>query len=319
MKPIVNLTLFGGISPQILSTFSNNSMATIPESMGILDQSLPNNTTLIPYTWYDPTFTIYEVIIMLLSSSLASMFTVLGNLLVIIAFYINNSLRTINNYLIINLAIADLMIGLLSMNFYTIMIIQGGWYMGYNLCQFWLILDYVCSQTSSFNLLVICIDRYLSVQYAVWYRNKRSVMHAVAAMVTVWVLSLLIWAVPILLYPYIRHLISPGLVAANITVATTVPPPIEDLGPPTCVVPFLSSSKMLTVLTALLAFYIPAAIMSLLYFKVYTGIFSRRKNLARMDNENKGEKQEVNQTMGQKMAIFRCCKIISYKLNFFVL
>jgi histamine receptor H3 len=45
--------------------------------------------------------------------------TVGANTLVIIAFITNKQLRTINNYLIINLAVADFIVGLVSMNFYT--------------------------------------------------------------------------------------------------------------------------------------------------------------------------------------------------------
>lgn len=165
---------------------SKNSLVLQSSPVVIYQNAMNQNYT----TWYDPGFNLLEVIIMTSSSTLASLFTVIGNLLVIIAFIINKQLRTINNYLIINLAIADFMIGLLSMNLYTVMIIQGGWFMGDFLCKFWLILDYVCSQTSSLNLLIICVDRYLSVQYAVWYRNKRSVKHAITAMVGVWTMSI---------------------------------------------------------------------------------------------------------------------------------
>ena len=311
----------------------NTTAITSLSGQNFLNGTEPDGKEETWNSWYDPGFSVVEVFLMLSSSTLASLFTVAGNLLVILAFMINRQLRTINNYLIINLALADLMIGICSMNLYTVMIIQGGWYMGDFLCQFWLILDYVCSQTSSFNLLIICVDRYLSVQYAVWYRNKRSVKHAISAMISVWTLSILIWAVPILLYPTVSQLLQvdeaepildrvfenqtfinendlasstpASLLSNNISrispTSETSPqqpqqsialiPTSSSTSPPTCVVPFLSESKTLTVLTALIAFYIPAAIMSMLYFKVYTGIFSRRKNLSKMEGEDKAGKK----------------------------
>ena len=83
-----------------------------------------------------------------LLSLCASIITAAGNILVIASFFFYRSvitgyirtgskvkchvinefdrnLRTINNYLILNLAIADLIIGIYSMNVYTVYVIQG--------------------------------------------------------------------------------------------------------------------------------------------------------------------------------------------------
>ena len=54
--------------------------------------------------------------------------TAAGNILVIASFYFYRNLRTINNYLILNLAIADLIIGVYSMNVYTVYVTQGKTY-----------------------------------------------------------------------------------------------------------------------------------------------------------------------------------------------
>ena len=56
------------------------------------------------------------------------MITAAGNILVIASFYFYRNLRTINNYLILNLAIADLIIGVYSMNVYTVYVTQGQYF-----------------------------------------------------------------------------------------------------------------------------------------------------------------------------------------------
>ena len=56
--------------------------------------------------------------------STGSIFSIFFSLQVIASFCFYRNLRTINNYLILNLAIADLIIGIYSMNIYTIYVIQ---------------------------------------------------------------------------------------------------------------------------------------------------------------------------------------------------
>ena len=56
------------------------------------------------------------------------------------------------------------------------------------------------------NLLIICIDRYLSVTFPVKYRNKRKVLHAKLAMLFAWVVSFVLWAPWIIGWQYIVKL-----------------------------------------------------------------------------------------------------------------
>ncbi|CAG5113751.1 Oidioi.mRNA.OKI2018_I69.chr2.g7841.t1.cds [Oikopleura dioica] len=95
-----------------------------------------------------PIYSVWEIVGIVSASTLTSLLTVGANTLVIIAFITNKQLRTINNYLIINLAVADFIVGLVSMNFYTAYIVMQGWSFGPHVCDAWLTLDYVASNTS---------------------------------------------------------------------------------------------------------------------------------------------------------------------------
>lgn len=89
----------------------------------------------------------------------ASLVTVVGNLLVIVSFIINRALRKVNNYIIMSLAAADFLIGLVSINFFTAFIVSDKWPFGPILCKIWLALDYVASNASVLNLTIICLVR----------------------------------------------------------------------------------------------------------------------------------------------------------------
>lgn len=98
------------------------------------------------------------IIIVLLTGSL-SLVTIVGNILVLVSFKVNKALKTVNNYYLLSLAFADLTIGTLSMNLYTTYIIMDQWALGPVVCDLWLAIDYVASNASVMNLLVISFDR----------------------------------------------------------------------------------------------------------------------------------------------------------------
>jgi hypothetical protein len=72
-----------------------------------------------------------------------SIFTVLGNLLVLYAIRTEKRLRTVSNLFILSLAFADFAVGLFVMPLSAANIITGRWPFSSLICQMWLSIDYV--------------------------------------------------------------------------------------------------------------------------------------------------------------------------------
>lgn len=174
--------------------------------------------------------------------------TVAGNLLVIIAYKVNRQLQTINNIFLVSLACSDLIIGIVSMTFYPIYMISGEWLFGPLLCDIWLCIDYTLSMASVSNLMLVCLDRYFSVTRPFTYRVKRTTSRARLFILLAWLFSFLLWAPAIIIWPRIRK--------------RTIPSN-------QCFIQFLEEDKTLTIITALLAFYLPVLVMCILYSLIY--------------------------------------------------
>ncbi|CAK9254261.1 unnamed protein product [Sphagnum jensenii] len=91
--------------------------------------------------------------------------TIFGNLLVITAIIKTTKLQIMSNYLILSLAIADLIVGIVVMSPKAIIevVYFGKWPFGAIFCDIWYTTFILCTSASILHLLVIAIDRYLTV------------------------------------------------------------------------------------------------------------------------------------------------------------
>lgn len=123
-------------------------------------------------------FSIPQMVVLAIVAGTLSLVTVVGNSMVMISFKIDKQLQTISNYFLFSLAVADFAIGLISMPLFTVYTIFGYWPLGPHICDTWLALDYLASNASVLNLLIISFDRYFSVTRPLTYRAKRTTNRA---------------------------------------------------------------------------------------------------------------------------------------------
>ncbi|KAG8227993.1 hypothetical protein J437_LFUL007966 [Ladona fulva] len=83
----------------------------------------------------------------------------LGNVFVIAAILLERHLQSVANYLIVSLAVADLMVACLVMPLGAVYAISQGWILGPELCDMWTSSDVLCCTASILHLVAIAVDR----------------------------------------------------------------------------------------------------------------------------------------------------------------
>ncbi|XP_043940849.1 trace amine-associated receptor 6-like [Protopterus annectens] len=95
-----------------------------------------------------------------------------GNLLVVISVSHFKQLHSPTHFLVLSLAVADFLMGILVLPFSVIRFIETCWYFGQDLCSLHTGIDALCSMASIFHLCFISIDRYIAVSDPLTYPMK---------------------------------------------------------------------------------------------------------------------------------------------------
>lgn len=181
-------------------------------------------------------------------AGLLMLFTVFGNVLVIIAVFTSRALKAPQNLFLVSLASADILVATLVIPFSLANEVMGYWYFGKVWCEIYLALDVLFCTSSIVHLCAISLDRYWSITQAIEYNLKRTPRRIKAIIVTVWVISAVISF--------------PPLISIEKKGAGGGQQPAE----PSCKI---NDQKWYVISSSIGSFFAPCLIMILVYVRIY--------------------------------------------------
>lgn len=122
--------------------------------------------------------------------------TVVGNVFVIAAIFLERNLQTVGNGLVLSLAVADLMVACLVMPLGAVYEVRQEWALGPELCDVWTSCDVLCCTASILHLLAIAVDRYWAVTH-VDYVRQRNIRHISVMIIIVWSVAFVVSFAPV--------------------------------------------------------------------------------------------------------------------------
>lgn len=165
------------------------------------------------FTISDGGLTVSQISLLVMVFPLMSI-TILGNLLVILSWFVSPGLRTPSNFLLVALAIVDLLLGCTLIPMGSIYMFYGKWVFGGSsaskiFCQIQLSSTFGLSFLSANHLVLIAADRYRVLFDGMTYLGRRKLRHALESVALLWVLGA--WIVSPIWLDWNNAVVDPGL------------------------------------------------------------------------------------------------------------
>lgn len=123
--------------------------------------------------------------------SVVMLATIFGNSLVIFCVCYYPKLRSRTNYLIVSLAVADWLVGTISLPLRLAQTVNGErWPFSFVSCEFWIWIDMLCSAASILSLTAISFDRLIAVVDPLKYEKRMRQRHVFLMISVIWLFAI---------------------------------------------------------------------------------------------------------------------------------
>ena len=129
-------------------------------------------------------------------------FTLIGNSVVCVSFYMFKELRTVCHYFVISLSAADILVALVAMPFWcALQVTSNQWLFGQDLKVFWDCMDILCGTASIMNLTAVSIDRHAAITDPFSYSTAMTPARALSMITFVWLYAVLVSSLKLASWP----------------------------------------------------------------------------------------------------------------------
>ena len=227
---------------------------------------------------------------------LLTIWTIIGNVFILFAISTNKILKQsgMSNYLIGNLALSDLLLGVTVLPFSATFSTFKTWMFGKLLCNVWLSIDVLCCTASIWGLCFIALDRFIATNHPIRYmKQKKNVKTALIYCTIPWLISIILSLGPLAIYTPDTSLDNAKSAAnmSNMEQEHSSLQPINGTEYFECV---LFHKPSFVIISSIFSFYLPLLLMTLLYLRVFMKISQQSKRFNKNRDSTIVKKPKAN-------------------------
>ncbi|CAF2506064.1 unnamed protein product [Rotaria sp. Silwood2] len=205
-----------------------------------------------------------ELIVGIVSYSIIILLSIIGNVIVVTAICRVQRLRHPTNFILMSLAIADLLVTTTVMIPGFIYKIKQKWIFGQVFCNIWVANDITFCTASILHLVAVSFDRYVAIENPLKYKQKMTKGMIFIIIGCIWLISVLLSYGPVLLGVY-----SQSKTTGNLSNST-------ECG--------MRPNRIYSIISSSTSFYIPLIIILFLYGRIFITARKHSHELQKLEN-----------------------------------